>query len=296
MLGNMIKSTSIRPSTVAHILRARADRLRDLLTELLGPDDDLDVEELTPEQKKEFWLFVVSLVRVVAAEVKQMIPYLGEVATFGATFLYTETSVYSRHTDMALQELSDVRLREYLSLLDTSPGPEPVSIDAALRRFADMANADADLRRRITGIGTRKFLLNQLADFFKSLASIEVCATELEKQARDWLAQRARAPDGHERHYGSFGDPSTGLRMSPRMQRWNPGSLDDPLRSVVLELQDEFDAQQDCSPAALRAGSSDTEASASLKERFSLLAMLLADGTISQAEHDTARKRILDQL
>lgn len=102
--------------------------------------------------------------------------------------------------------------------------------------------------------------------------------------AREWLGQRAQAPDGHERAYGSFGNPTIGLHISPRMQRWNPDRLDTPLRWVVLTLEHEFESDQQPTPVAPDpdAVSSHSVTSLSLKERLNRLAGLLADGTITQ--------------
>lgn len=263
---------------------------------MLGADDDLELEKLTREQEQELMLFVVSLIRSVAAESRQMTPYLGEIATFGTENFAEITRYLDARTSGELQQVIDAKLREYLDVLVDSKSPESLNIDAALRQFADMADANADLRKRITAIGAQKFLMRQVAELRDALTTIEARAIEVERQAREWLGQRARAPDGHERAYGSFGDPSIGLHMSPRMQRWNPDRLDTPLRWVVLKLEDEFEAQQDPVPVAPSAGSSPAGTSMSLKERLSRLAALLADGTITQAEHDASRKRILDQL
>jgi hypothetical protein len=241
----MSKSTGIRVSTVAYILRQHADQLYKSLAELLGADDDLELEELTREQEQELMLFVVSLIRGVAAESRQMIPYLSEVATFGTENFAEITKYVDARSAGELQQLMDARLRQYLDVLVVLSSSDSVNIDAALRRFADMADADTDLRKRVTAIGTQRFLMRQITDFRESLTAIEARATAVEEQAREWLGQRARAPDGHERAYDSFADPSIGLHISPRRQRWNPDKLDTPLRWVVLKMEDEFEPKQE---------------------------------------------------
>lgn len=293
----MRTSPAIRADTVAYILRQHADQLYEALTELLGADDDLELEELTRDQEQELMLFIVSLVRSVAAEIRQMTPYLREVAAFGIEN-FSEITIYlGERSAIKLQQVIDAKLREYLGVLVDSGSPDSWNIDAALRRFADMANADEDLRERVTAVGAQRFLRRQLVELREALTTIDTRASDLEQQARAWLGQRAQAPDGQERAYGSFGDPTIGLHISPRMQRWNPDRLDTPLRWVVLKLEHECESGQQPTPVAPDpdAVSSQAVTSLSLKERLNRLAALLADGTITQAEHDASRRRILDQ-
>lgn len=294
----MRTSPAIRVDTVAYILRQHADQLYEALTELLGADDDLELEDLTRDQEQELMLLIISLIRSVAAESRQMTPYLGAVASFGIENLAEITKYLERRAAAELQRVIDAKLREYLSVVVDPGSPDSWNVDAALRRFADMANADTDLRKRATTIGAQKFLKRQLAELREALTTIDSRAADLEQQAREWLGQRARAPDGHERAYGSFGDPAIGLHISPRMQRWNPDRLDTPLRWVVLKLEHEFESDQQPTTVASDpdAVSSQAVTSLSLKERLNRLAALLADGTITQAEHDASRRRILDQL
>ncbi|MDE1927082.1 MAG: hypothetical protein KGI36_07835, partial [Burkholderiales bacterium] len=241
---------------------------------------------------------IVSLIRSVAAESRQMTPYLGAVASFGIENFAEITQYLDRRTADELQRVIDAKLREYLNVVGNPGSPDSWNVDAALRRFADMANADTDLRKRATAIGAQKFLRGQLAELREALTTIDSRASDLEQQAREWLGQRAQAPDGHERHWGSFGDPAIGLHMSPRMQRWNPDRLDTPLRWVVLKLEHEFERDEQVIPVATDPGtvSSQAKTSLTLKERLNRLAALLADGTITQAEHDASRRRILEQL
>lgn len=160
----MRTSPSIRADTLAYILRQHADQLYEALTELLGADDDLDLEELNRDQEQELMLLVVSLVRSVAAESREMTPHLGAVASFGVENFAEITRYLEQRATAELQPVIDAKLREYLGVISDLGSPDSWNVDAALRRFAEMANASTDLRKRATAIGAQKLLRRQLAD------------------------------------------------------------------------------------------------------------------------------------
>ncbi|PIQ51429.1 MAG: hypothetical protein COW02_14950 [Comamonadaceae bacterium CG12_big_fil_rev_8_21_14_0_65_59_15] len=290
--------TSPEISIVIDILRQHAEHLYHALTDVLGASQVFKHEPLTREQEQEFMLFVVSLLRIVASSSRKMTPFLPQVAIFG-TETYAQLTIYlGDRTTSDLQKAIDVRVREYSDVFVDSGAPDSWNIYVALGRLAKITNASSKLRNRITSLDTQRFLRKQMVEFRDALDSIESRASDLHQQAREWLGQRMQAPDGDERGWGSFGNPEMGIHMSPRMQCWNPDTLDTPLRWVVLRIEDDFESEQQPTQTVndqiLEQPLADPGMSP--KQRLGRLAKLLADDTITQDEHDAARQRILNQL
>lgn len=285
-------------SIVNDILRQHAEHLYHALTEELVAVQVSQHESLTREQEQEFMLFVISLLRIVASASRKMMSFLPQVAIFG-TETYAEMTIYlGDRTRIELQQAIDLRVREYSDAFVDSGAPDSWNIYVALGRLAQRSNASSNLRNRITSLDTQRFLRRQLVEFREGLDNIQSHASDLHQQAREWLGQRMQAPDRDERGWGSFGDPEMGIHMSPRMQCWNPDTLDTPLRWVVLRIEDDFESEQqptqtvnDQIPEQPLA-----DPGVSPKQRLGRLAKLLADDAITQDEHDAARQRILNQL
>lgn len=232
-----------KSGTVAEILRHQVDHFYETLVDLLGADDELEIPELTREQEQELMLLVISVMRIVATEKNKMHPFISELKKFGAKNFSEITMYLEKRTTDALEQIINVRVSEYFSVFGEKSVNGLWNIGSVLRKFTELANCSSDLRNRATSIGTQKFIERSLEEFSKLLGDIEHQAEVLENEALKWLEDRMRAPDGHERSYGSFGDPSIGLRISPRMQRWNPDRLDTPLRWIVLRLERDFEQE-----------------------------------------------------
>ncbi len=232
-----------KSGTVAEILRYQVDHFYETLIDLLGADDESEIPELTRTQEQELMLLVISVMRIIATENYMMHPFISEFKKFGTKNFLDITMYLEKRTTDAIEQTINIRFSDYLSVFGEQSVDGLRDIDSALKKFAELANCSPDLRNRVTSIGAQKFIQRSLEDFSELLGDIERQAEILENEALEWLGDRMRAPDGHERSYGSFGDPSIGLRISPRMQRWNPDRLDTPLRWIVLRLERDFEQE-----------------------------------------------------
>ena len=230
-----------KSGTVAEILRHRVDHFYEALIELLSSDEDMEIDEFTREQEQELMLLVISIMRIVAAENNNTHPFFAELNIFGPKNFSDVTMYLEKRTTDDLEKTIKLKLNEYFDVVGGAGADRLWNIDLVLVKFTEFANAGPDLRDRATSIGAHKFIQRNLEEFRKIVNDIEFLADSLEKEALEWLGERMRASDGHQRSYGSFGDPSIGLRMSPKMQRWNPDGLDTPLRWIVQRLERDFE-------------------------------------------------------
>jgi hypothetical protein len=229
-----------KTGAVAEILRHGVDSFFKMLIELLGPGEmDLEINNLTREQEQELMLLVISLLRITAEKSYSTHPFIHEFQKFGAKNFENITMYLGTRTQEELNNIIKNRMLDYMIIVGDSNIDGSWNIHSVLNKFAILANSDPDLLNRVTSIGAQKFILKKIEEFIKLLNMIEVLAGELEKDALIWLGERMRAPDGNKRGYGSFGDSE--IRISPRMQRWNPGGVYAPLRWTVERLERDFE-------------------------------------------------------
>ncbi|ARV17813.1 hypothetical protein AEP_00856 [Curvibacter sp. AEP1-3] len=236
----MSTTQSHASAIVTEILRVEADNLYQSLLALLDSDGDPEVDELTRQQEQEIMLFAISLMRVISTGIMQMAPYLGPLSEFGVEN-FEEITMYA--DDQSIETIKN-RINEcvfaYTSSLLSLKKHGGLNIEAALDIFAARSEASDEQRQRFTSVGTVKYLDGQLNSFKNKLINMDSRVSELHHSAIEWLKARASAPNGQERHYGSFGIPEIGLSISPRMQQWNPDMLDPPLSRIVRRLENDL--------------------------------------------------------
>lgn len=229
-------------SAVRAVLSLEADSFAERLLDLLSDEEnEFDGSRLSTRQTSEFYMLANSMVAIAALDTEALNSYGDVVASFLTTRDDGLPSVTAGHLNATdAQLVAEARFREYYSLLvgplrTNEPGFHPRNV---LSAFALHAAFVPGIAGRATSAGTATFLTRTFGQACARFRNIDAELVKLEERARGWLAERSALPGGHTLGYGPFqiGD----MHVSPRLSRWDPEYLDEPLRSVVQAIEHQY--------------------------------------------------------